>query len=135
MTPIKVDMSKAKTLEPLPKGGPYLASVSAFESRESSAGNPTVHVELTIIEPAELAKKKLFDDISLENEYTLGRLQKLLVATEYAEDMEAAKKVKGIDEDKMIGSQLSVWVKHRESEGYGTQAQIQRVDTADKYSA
>jgi hypothetical protein len=130
---VSIDFTKAVTLENLPVPGPYLCTVSAFELGQSAAGSQKVHVELTVVEPSEWSRRKLFDDISLENEYTLGRLMTLLVSL--GEDKEKVKsKDYKLNPDDMFGRQVAVFIKNEESEAYGVRSRIKRVAPAAVFS-
>jgi len=126
---VSIDFTKAVTLENLPVPGPYLCTVSAFALGESAAGAQKVHVELTVVEPQDWSKRKLFDDISLENEYTLGRLMTLLIALGEDKDKVKSKDYK-LNPDEMFGRQLSVFIKNEESDAYGVRSRIKRVAPA-----
>ena len=133
---VVVDLTKAITLEPLPAGGPYLASVSKFETGESKEGASKVHIELTVVEPTELARKKLFDDINLENEYTIGRLKTFLTAA--GEDEKDLKKKLTLSDsfcEGMIGRQVAVFVKIDSSPTWRGMARISRVAKAEVFTA
>ena len=83
---ISIDMTQARTLEPLPPGRPYLMAVTAWTPGRSAAGGRKVHYELTVAEPTDFANRKVMEDLSLDNEYTLGRLMTLLLALGMEED-------------------------------------------------
>jgi len=130
---LSIDFTKAVTLETLPSPGPYLCTVSNFELGKSQAGSQMVKVELTVMEPADWSKRKLFDNISVENEYTLGRLMSLLIAL--GEDKEKVKsKDYKLNADEMFGRQVTVFTKKEVSETYGEQARIKRVAPAAVFS-
>jgi len=130
---VHVDFSKAKVLEPMPAGGPYLSALSAFEYGKSAEGNDKVHVELTVVGPEEFKNRKLFDDISLVNEFTLGRLMNLLVALGEKKEDITKPGYKIPEPDELMGRQAAVWVSIRESEVYGDRNQIKRLKPASAY--
>jgi len=132
---VHVDFTKAAVLEPMPAPGPYLFVISAFEWGTSAAGAKKVHCEYTVVDPEKYAKRKVFDDISVENEYTLGRLMSLLIASgEKKEDLEKPT-YKVPATDKMLGRQFTGFVTIRESEDYGDRNQMRRVRPASAYEA
>ena len=116
VAPISLDMTKAITMEPLPDNTRVLCAVSALEPRTSGRGNPSIHVELTVIKPEEpgYVNRKLFDDINLENEYTLGRLLNLLKGVGMSEEAIRKPDFKLIPED-IVGLQCTVTVGIRKS--------------------
>ena len=134
VAPISLDMTKAITMEPLPDNTRVLCAVSAFEPRTSGRGNPSIHVELTVIKPEEpgYVNRKLFDDINLENEYTLGRLLNLLKGVGMPEEAIRKPDFKLIPED-IVGLQCTVTVGIRKSEQYGDRNSIKRVRPAEAY--
>ena len=130
---VSIDFTKAVTLENLPVPGPYLCTVSDFSLGQSASGAQKVHVELTVTEPSEWSKRKLFDDISLENEYTLGRLMTMLVAL--GEDKEKVKsKDYKLNADDMFGRQLTVFIRNEESDTYGVRSRIRRLAPATVFN-
>lgn len=134
--PISLDMTKAITMEPLPDNTRVLCAVSAFDLRKSARGNPSAHVELTILKPEEpgYLNRKLFDDINLENEYTLGRLLNLLKGLGMPEDDIRKPDFKLIPED-IVGLRCTVICGVRKSEQYGDRNSIKRVRSADSFEA
>lgn len=133
--PISLDMTKAITMEPMPDNTEVLCAVSAWEVRRSAAENRTLHVEMTIIKPEEAGYKgrKLFDDINLQNEYTLGRLLNHLKGLGFSEeDIRKPDFVLPKTED-MLGLQTAVVVGVRKSDRYGDRNTIKRSRPADTY--
>ena len=132
--PISLDMTKAITMEPLPDNTKLLCVVSKFEPKQSARGNPSIHVELTVVKPEEpgYVNRKLFDDINLENEYTLGRLLNLLKGVGMSEEDIRKPDFKLIPED-VVGLQCAVAVGVRKSEQYGDRNTIKRVRPAESY--
>lgn len=117
----------------MPAPGPYLAALSAFEYGKSAEGNDKVHVELTVVDPDAYKNRKLFDDINLENEFTMGRLMNLLVALGESKEAMVKPGYKIPDPDKLMGKQVTVSVSIRESETYGDRNQIRRLRPASAY--
>ncbi len=134
--PISLDMTKAVTMEPMEDNTKVLCAVSTLEIRKSSKGNPMAHVELTVIKPEEpgIVNRKLFDDINLDNEYTLGRLLNLLKGVGLSEEEIRKPDFKLIPED-IVGLQCTVTVGIRKSEQFGDRNSIKRVRTAEAYEA
>ena len=111
-----VDMTTAKTLEPLEPTIPYLMKVSAFKKARSGAGNRKVHIELTVAEPESDGKRKcrgskVFDDISLEDDNTKGRL--LLFLRALGNEDEKIKVAKFVipEEEDVLGMEVTAWVR------------------------
>lgn len=132
--PISLDMTKAITMEPMPDNTKVLCAVSMLEIRKSSKGNPMAHVELTVVKPEEpgYSNRKLFDDINLDNEYTLGRLLNLLKGVGMSEEAIRKPDFKLIPED-IVGLQCTVTVGVRKSDTFGDRNSIKRVRPAEAY--
>jgi hypothetical protein len=130
---VTVDMTTAKTLEPLPTDKPYLMAISKFATGKSGSGGRKVDYELTVVEPTELSGRKVQESISLDNEYTLGRLQQLLISAGMPEDEVKVKNFKIPKEEDVLGMQLTVWVNIRQSEQYGDRNRIRRMRPASAY--
>jgi len=129
-----VDFSSARLLEPLPIPGPYLFACSAFQMGTSGSGGKKVHAELTCVEPKEFAGRKVFDDLSTENEYTLGRLMTLLIGLGENKEEILSETYELPEEKDMIGRQCAVWLGIRPSDVYGDRNTIRRVRPAAAYT-
>lgn len=134
--PISLDMTKAVTMEPMADNTKVLCAVSMFELRKSSKGNPMAHAELTVIKPEDpgIVNRKLFDDINLDNEYTLGRLLNLLKGVGMSEEEIRKPDFKLVPED-IVGLQCTVTVGIRKSEQFGDRNSIKRVRPAEAFEA
>lgn len=131
---ITVDMTSAKTLEPLPINRAYLFALSGFKTGKSKAsGGKKIDYELTVVEPSEFAGRKLQESVSLDNEYTLGRLKQLLIALGKPEEEVNVAKFKIPAEEDLLGMQLTGWVNIRQSETYGDRNRIRRMRPASAY--
>lgn len=130
---ISIDMSQAKTFEPLPPDRPYLVALSAWKPGRSSNGNKKLHYEFTVVEPSEFANRKLIEDLSLENEYTLGRLQQILLALGFPEETVKANNFKLPKEDEVMGMQCMVRTRIQPSEQYGDRSRIRQLRPATAY--
>lgn len=118
---VVVDMSSAVTMELLPERTPYLAAVSAWKLGKSAAGNRMLTVEVTVKKPdtavsasggvVRVAKRKLRDNISLDNENTLGRAKLLLKALGFTDEDLASKKFVMPTEEDMMGRELTFWAR------------------------
>jgi len=132
---ITIDMTQARVLEPLPPDRPYLSVVSAWTPGKSGAGGRKIHYELTVQEPEEFSNRKLVEDLSLDNEYTLGRLQALLVGLGYPIEQIRQTGFKLPKEADVLGLQCTVRVRTDPSEEYGDRSRIRSVRPASAYSA
>ena len=135
--PISLDMTKAVTMEPMPDNTKVLCAVSVLDpTRKSAKGNPSAHVELTVVKPdgPGFLNRKLFDDINLENEFTLGRLLNLLKAVGLPEEEIRKPDFKLIPED-IVGLQLTVTVGVRKSDQFGDRNSIKRMRPAEAYES
>ena len=109
--PVVVDMTTAKTFELLPVDRTYLVSVSAWKINpsKSSEGGTNVHYELTVMEPDEFqGRQAAREDVSLNNEWTLGRIKTLLLNTGYPKEQVEVKRFAIPSEDEMVGRQCTV---------------------------
>ena len=132
---VSVDMSKAKTIELIQENTAILAVLSAWDPRKSKAsGEPSIHMEYTIQEPAQYANRKLFDDVNLVNEYTLGRFQNHLKALGFTEEEYTSPNFQIPPRDDVLGRQVTIWCKTQKSEGYGDQSRINRIRPAEAFS-
>jgi len=128
-----IDMTQAKTFEPLPEHKPMLAAVSKWKYGRTPNGRK-VDYEFTVIEPKELANRKVPESLSLENEYTLGRFQTILLALGFAEDAVKAKSFKAPAESEMLGLQATIFCRTRKSDEYGDRSNIARLKPASAYA-
>jgi hypothetical protein len=135
---VVVDMSSAVTMELLPERVPYLAAISGWKLGKSGAGNRKLTVEITILKPdtaanaaggvVRVAKRKLRDDISLDNENTLGRAKLLLRACGKTDEELNSKKFIMPNEDEMMGQQITVWARTQAAtDQFEAQSKIGRV--------
>ena len=134
---VVLDMTKAATMDVLPVDRPYLAAISAWRTGMSGAGNRKIHVELTVTKPEEKGVKgrKLMDDLSFDNEFTLGRFQNLLIALGHPEaEVKDNPKFKVPKEDDVLGMECTVWLRVEESEEFGNRNRIKRVGKASVYT-
>jgi hypothetical protein len=131
---ITIDMTQARVLEPLDPRRPYLMSVSAWKPGKSGSGGRKLHYELTVAEPTDSANRKVMEDVSLDNEFTLGRLLQVLTAIGFPEEDVKTKNFKLPSEDDVLGLQCTVWVRTQTSEVYGDRSRIRRLRPASVYS-
>jgi len=129
---MSIDMTQAKTFEPLPERKPLLASVSKWLYGRTENGRK-LDYEFTVAEPSVLANRKVNESLSLENEYTLGRFQNMLVALGFPEDKVKVKNFKLPAEDDMMGLQATIFCRTRHSDVYGDRSQITRFRPASAY--
>lgn len=127
-----IDMSQAKTFEPLPERKPLLAAVSKWKYGRTANGRK-VDYEFTVVEPSELAARKVPESLSLENEYTLGRLQTILMALGMPESAVKSKAFKAPKEEEMVGLQATIFCRTRKSETFGDRSNISRFRPASAY--
>ena len=135
--PISIDMTKAVSMEPMPDNTQVLCRCDVLDVRGSKAsGAKTAHVELTVVKPDApgIINRKLFDDINLENEFTLGRLLNLLKGFGLTEDEIRKDNFVLVPED-IIGLECTVVVGIRKSDRYGDRNSIKRVAPAEAYEA
>lgn len=129
---ISIDMTQAKVFEPLPERKPFLAAVSKWKYGRTPNGRK-VDYEFTVVEPAELANRKVQESVSLENEYTLGRYQTILLALGFPEESVKSKDHKAPKEVDMLGLQATIFCRTRKSETYGDRSNISRFRPASSY--
>lgn len=129
---ISIDMTQAKTFEPLPERKALLAAISKWKYGRTLNGRK-VDYEFTIIEPSELANRKVQESVSLENEYTLGRLQNILIAVGFSEDEVKVKNFKCPKEEDMLGLQTTIFCRTRHSDVFGDRSQVSRFRPAAAY--
>ncbi len=134
--PVTVDMSGAKSFEPVPDRTKCLVAVSKWEVGTSQSGNPKLHVELTVLEPEKYASRKFFDDINLDNDNTKGRLMDLLLALGYEEKKVRVANFALPEEDAVEGQQLCVTsriVKAKEGSEFGDKSVASKPRAAEFY--
>ena len=135
--PVSIDMTKAVSMEPMPDNTQVLIRCDVLDIRGSKAsGQRTAHVELTVIKPDApgIINRKLFDDINLENEFTLGRLLNLLKGFGMTEEEIRKPDFVLVPED-IMGLEAMVVVGIRKSDRYGDRNSIKRVAPAEAYEA
>ncbi len=135
--PISIDMTKAVSMEPMPDNTQVLCRCDILDVRASKAsGERTAHVELTVTKPDApgIINRKLFDDINLSNEFTLGRLLNLLKGFGISEEEIRKPDFVLVPED-IIGLECMVVVGIRKSQQYGDRNSIKRVALAEAYEA
>jgi hypothetical protein len=124
-----VDMSQAKTFEPLPERVPFLAAVNKWIYGKTDKGKK-VDYEFTILEPEANKNRKVSESVSLENEYTLGRYQTILLALGFPEAYVKSKTHKPPKTDEVMGMQATIWCRTRKSDTYGDRSIIARIRPA-----
>ena len=129
---ISLDMTQAKTFEPLPERKALLAAVSKWKYGRTANGRK-VDYEFTVVEPSELANRKIPESLSLENEYTLGRFQQILMALGWTEESVKAADFKAPKEADMLGLQATIFCRTRRSDTYGDRSNIARFRPAAAY--
>ena len=120
-----IDMSKAKTFTPLPEKRPYLVAVSKWAPGRTPNGRK-MDYELTVLKPDELKNRKLPESVSLENEYTLGRYQTMLLALGFPEAEVKSKNHKPPKAADIMGMQCTIFVRTRRSDQYGDRSNVSR---------
>lgn len=127
-----VDMTQARTFEPLPERKPLLAAVSGWKYGRTQNGRKLDYV-FTVMEPSELANRKVSESVSLENEYTLGRFQTILLALGFTEEQVKSKNFKVPHEEDMLGLQATIFCRTKKSDVYGDRSQVSRFRPASAY--
>ena len=127
-----IDMSQAKTFAPLPERKALLAAISKWKYGRTANGRK-VDYEFTVVEPSELANRKVPESVSLENEYTLGRIQTILLAVGFPEEQVKSKAFKAPKEEDMLGLQAMIICRTRHSDVYGDRSNIARFRPAAAY--
>lgn len=127
-----IDMTQAKTFEPLPERKPLLGAISKWKYGRTANGRK-LDYEFTIVEPSDLANRKVPESLSLENEYTLGRFQKMLIALGRSEEEVKAKSFKAPQEEDMLGLQATIFCRTRKSDTFGDRSNIARFRPASAY--
>lgn len=131
---ITVDMTTAKTLQPLDPKRPYLVSVSAWDpTLKSASGGRMVKYVLTVVEPKDAENRTVTENVSLENEFTLGRVKTLLLGLGFPEDKVNVKKFVMPKEDDVMGLQATIWVRTQKNETFGDRSVVTRVRPAATY--
>ena len=130
---ISIDMTQAKTFEPLPEKQPYLAMVHKWKPGKTANGRK-LDYGFTVSEPEQFKNRKIEESLSLENEYTLGRLQTILVkGLGFPEDEVKTKTFKLPKEEDVIGLQATIWCRTRKDDTYGDRSTINRFAPAESY--
>jgi len=124
-----LDMSQAKVFEPLPEKTPYLASVSKWAYGSTPNGRK-VDYEFTVAEPVAHKNRKVPESCSLENEFTLGRYQTILLALGFPESYVKSKNHKPPKSEEVMGMQATIWCRTRKSDTYGDRSVIARIRPA-----
>jgi len=127
-----VDMSQAKVFEPLPEKKPYLMAVSKWAYGSTPNGRK-VDYEFTIVDPEEFKNRKVQESVSLENEFTLGRYQTILLALGFPETYVKSKTHKPPKSEEVVGLQATIWCRTRKSETYGDRSNMARIRPAAAY--
>lgn len=109
--------------EPLPAGN-YIVQITDSEVRESKAGNPMVKWEFTVVD-GDFSGRKVWDNMTLNNEVSLKRLKSLAVAgghpnPDYINDTE-----------EMHGLFVKIRVKVEQQDGYGPQNNVSSFGPAE----
>lgn len=137
-----LDMTQAKTFEPLPTDRPYLVAVSAWKPGRTAPkegapnGNRKLHYEVSVIEPAEFKNRKVIVDQSLDEEYNLGRLLTMLITGfEFPEKEVKSPKFQLPKAEDMVGQQAVIFVRTESNEAYGDRSRIRRWAPASTYKA
>jgi len=141
---ITIDMTVAKTFEPLPTDRPYLIAVSAWKPGRTAPkegeteGNRKLHYELTVVQPVEFANRKVIVDQSLEEEYNLGRLQTMLInGFSFPEEEVKGKTFRLPKISDMLGLQCVIFVRTQTdpSGQYSDKSVVRRFAPASSYKA
>lgn len=129
-----IDMTQAKVFEPLPERQPFLAAVSKWKYGRTANGRK-VDYSFTVVEPAVLANRQVPESLSLENEYTLGRFQNILLALGFPEAEVKTKAFRPPKEEDVLGMKATITCRTRRSDIYGDRSQISRFSPAEAYKA
>lgn len=127
-----LDMTQAKTFEPLPERKALLASISKWEYGRTAKGKK-LDYEFTVSLPTELANRKIPESLSLENEYTLGRYKNMLIALGFPEEEVTSPNHKPPKSEDVLGMEATVFCKTRRSDTFGDRSQISRFRPASAY--
>jgi len=127
-----VDMTQAKTFEPLPERRPLLSAVSKWKYGRTQNGRK-LDYEFTVLEPVELANRKVMESVSLENEYTLGRFQTILLALGFTEAEVKSKNFHVPAEEDMLGRQATIFCRTKKSDVYGDRSNVSRFRPATAF--
>lgn len=130
---ITIDMSNAKTFSPLPEKRPFLVSVSKWKTGKSAKGALKIDTELTVVKPSDYANRKVPESISLENEWTKGRYQTMLIALGLNEADVKSNKHRVPKEQDILGEQLTIYVRTQSNDTYGERSRISRMLPASAY--
>lgn len=109
---ITIDMTAAKTFEPLPTDRPYLVTVSDWKLGLSAAKKKKLHVVVAVSEPKEFEGRKITTDLNIEEEYNLGRLQTMLInGFGFPENKVKVSNFKLPTSEEMVGLQATLFVR------------------------
>lgn len=117
---ITLDFTNAKVFADLPENVAILFALSAAEIRDSKSnpGSNNAHLEWSAVDGVEddVKGNKVFEDISLTEEWSLGRLMTRLIAM--GEDKDEVKtKSYNLNIEDHIGKQITGWVRIRPAQG------------------
>jgi len=129
-----LDMTQAKAFAPLPERQPLLAAVSKWKYGRTANGRK-LDYSYTVMEPSELANRQVPESLSLENEYTLGRFQTMLLALGFPESEVKSAGFKPPKEEDVMGMKVTITCRTRHSDVYGDRSQIARFAPATAYKA
>jgi len=135
---ITLDMTTAKTFEPLPTDRPYLVAVSTWKTGKSAAGKLKLHYEMSVVQPEKFANRKVITDLNLEEEYSLGRLQGMLSkGFGFPEDQVKGKDFKLPKAEDMLGLQATLFVRTQTDPAgvYSDKSVVNRWALASAYKA
>lgn len=127
-----IDMSQAKVFEPLPERTPFLAAVSKWKYGRTANGRK-LDYSFTVVEPSNLVKRQVPESLSLENEYTLGRFQQMLIALGFTEEEVKSPAFSPPKEADMLGRQATIFCRTRRSDVYGDRSNINRFRPSTAY--
>lgn len=128
-----VDMTTAKTFGVLPERTPLLAAISAWKFGKTANGRK-LDYEFTVVAPEELKNRKIKESVSLENEYTVGRYQTMLLGLGFTKEEVTSKTFKAPKEEDVIGMQATITCRTRASETYGDRSNINTFRPASAYA-
>ena len=131
-----VDMTTAKTFEPIPTDRWYLFEISKWtKGHAKSSGAPNVSIEVTVVEPKEFEGRKITDSPVVNEPYNLGRIKTYVVQSEFqTEDEVKVPSYRIPDEKDMIGLQFSSRVNIQKDENRGDRNRITTMRPASKYA-
>jgi len=105
---VTVDMTDAITFEPIPKGTKCLGVIQKWTLGKSAKESRMVSCEVAVVEPDKYKNRKIFDNISLDNEYTKARAMQIIMAALKMEEKDIRqKKFVMPSSDDMVGQRLA----------------------------